>query len=324
MPARLEWRQHRDWTQTCVRDKIMPTLTDCTSKNMPIPEAQLKTWANQGATVTSRKTYASITKALDRYKWPQGAQWERYLQGSYANYTNVWDDSDVDVVVQLNSTFFFNDSELGDDDRRRLRGTITPPTYTWEQFRSDTLRALRSYFDPKAVLERNKCFEVLQQSGRRPAHVVPCWQLRYYKSLTDYIVGIQFRTNAGVEIRNYPKQHIDNGAAKNKSTHEWYKPTIRMFKNGRTRLVDAREIPASFAPSYFLECLLYNVPDASFGESYQKTLYNILTYLNTAKLDDFYCQSRVQRLFGNSPWQLSPDSARQFISKLVGLWNNWK
>ncbi len=97
---------------------------------MPIPEAQLKTWANQGATVTSQRTYASVTTALDRHRWPQGAQWERYLQGSYANYTNVWDDSDVDIVVQLNSTFFFNDSELNEEDRRKLRATINPPTYT--------------------------------------------------------------------------------------------------------------------------------------------------------------------------------------------------
>ncbi len=153
---------------------------------------------------------------------------------------------------------------------------------------------------------------------------MPCLQLHYYKSLTSYVTGIQFRTSAGVEIRNYPKQHIDNGAAKNKRTGEWYKPTIRMFKNVRTRLVETKEILDGLAPSYFLECLLYNVPDANFGESYQKTFYNILNYLNSATLDTFSCQSGIQRLFGNAPWQWSADSARQFIIKLVALWNNWQ
>ena len=84
---------------------------------MPIPESQLKTWSHRGAVRTAKQTHESIRKALEAYNWPSEAQYEVYLQGSYKNYTNIRGDSDVDVVVQLNSTFSHN---LSEDQKRQF------------------------------------------------------------------------------------------------------------------------------------------------------------------------------------------------------------
>ena len=80
---------------------------------MAIPESQLETWAKQGAITTAKSTADSVKNALNSYNnWPNGIDFEVYLQGSYKNDTNIRGDSDVDIVAQLNSTFYSNLSVL--------------------------------------------------------------------------------------------------------------------------------------------------------------------------------------------------------------------
>ena len=76
---------------------------------MAIPESQLEKWANQGAIITAKSTADSVKNALSSYdNWKDGVDFKVYLQGSYKNSTNIRGDSDVDVVAQLNSTFYSN------------------------------------------------------------------------------------------------------------------------------------------------------------------------------------------------------------------------
>ena len=90
---------------------------------MAIPESQLETWSHQGAITTAKATADSIKNALNSYiNRPDGVEFEIYLQGSYKNDTNIRGDSDVDVVAQLNSTFYNNLSE----DQKRTLGLSSP------------------------------------------------------------------------------------------------------------------------------------------------------------------------------------------------------
>ena len=76
---------------------------------MTIPQSQLQTWANQGATDAAERTHHSLKRALEAYKkWPDGVTYETYLQGSYLNSTNIRGDSDVDLVAELTSVFYSN------------------------------------------------------------------------------------------------------------------------------------------------------------------------------------------------------------------------
>jgi hypothetical protein len=128
-------------------------------------------------------------------------------------------------------------------------------------------------------------------------------------------------------IVNYPKIHYDNGVTKNSasSTNGWYKPTVRLFKNARTYLVNIGDIPADLAPSYFLECLLYNVPDDKFGSDFQSTFCNVINWLLLeADFSQFVCQNEELHLFGNTPEQWSEDKARRFLQAMVKLWEDWR
>jgi len=283
---------------------------------MAIPESQLETWANQGAITTAKSTADSIKNALNSYTdWPDGIDFEVYLQGSYKNDTNIRGDSDVDVTAQLNSTFYSNLSE----DQKGILG-LTPASYHLSDFGADVLKILKNYYGQSQITEGNKSIKIKANNGRLPADVVVCSQYRRYKTVNsyDYIEGMCFWTkNDNRQVINYPKAHYDNGVTKHQNSSKWYKPMVRLFKNCRGN------ISGDATPSYFLECMLYNAPNSKFGTSYGDTFCNILNWFNENSLDNFVCQNEQLNLFGTSQEQWSTSEAKTFIKNLISLWNNW-
>jgi hypothetical protein len=289
---------------------------------MGIPESQLETWSHQGAVTTAKATHESIRNALNSYEWPNGVDFEVYLQGSYKNDTNTRGDMDVDLVVQLNSTFFYNN--LSEEQKKYLGLSLA--SYEWNDFRSDVLSALKGYYGSLVITEGNKSIKVKAGGGRLPADVVVCAQYRKYRSPNsyDYVEGVTFWTkNENRQIINYPKIHYDNGVSKHQKTNNQYKPTVRVFKNIRNYLEENYHISDSLAPSYLLECLLYNVPNDKFIGNYRDVFCNILNWLNKANLEAFVCQNEQLKLFGDTPEQWSIYDAERFIQKLIKLLNDW-
>ena len=50
-------------------------------------------------------------------------------------------------------------------------------------------------------------------------------------------------------------------------------------------------IGQGLAPSYFVECLLYNAPDSAFQSSFQGTYRSVVNWLVQADLDRLVCQN---------------------------------
>ncbi|MBI1953427.1 MAG: nucleotidyltransferase [Candidatus Omnitrophica bacterium] len=298
---------------------------------MPIAESKLSTWAHQGAITAARQTYRAIQTALEAGSSsvaPRG--FEVYLQGSYKNDTNVRSDSDVDVVVEFRETFGRDLAALPLEQQRAYALAYQDAAYKLEHFRSGVLSALQNHFGRTAVSRGRKSIKVAP-AYRLRADVVPCITFRrylYFRSLGDqnYVEGIRFDipSENNRTVINYPKRHYDNGVAKNSParTNGWYKHTVRMFKNARSKLIDGGAIGQGLAPSYFLECLLFNVPDRCFGGGDEETFYGVLNWLNQANLQNLKCQNGVVNLFGESPEQWSTSQASELIGALVGLWNN--
>ncbi len=137
--------------------------------------------------------------------------------------------------------------------------------------------------------------------------------------------GIQLFDSSYNAIVNYPKYHIDRGQAKNHAlrTAGQYKATVRLLKNLRNYLVDNNLLADGIAPSYFLECALYNVPDAAFVGSFDDTLPKILDYLWTTPYAGFYCQNGVVPLICSSPTQWHKDDFATFIQAARNAWEGW-
>ena len=103
-----------------------------------------------------------------------------------------------------------------------------------------------------------------------PADVVPCWQYRRYDRLTNgtpvFQEGSRIYRQSGGHTDNYPAQQKKNGTDKNVRTGMRYKYMVRALKRLQTKLVEDGDLAAEL-PSYLVECLVYNVPDSSFGNS---------------------------------------------------------
>jgi hypothetical protein len=296
---------------------------------MAIPEAQLQAWSGHGATTAAKTTHQSVRTALEGATRLNGRSFEIYLQGSYRNDTNVRGDSDVDIVVQLNSTFGYDTSRLSPAELGAYSYAYPAADYLWDQFRSDVLQSLKAYCGDAAVTPGNKCLKVAAAAGRLRADVVPALEHRVYTSfirrgLESYGSGIRFHEqSSGRAIINYPKLHYDAGVAKN-ATGGYYKPAVRMFKYARTVCVERGLLADGVAPSYFIECLLHNVPGNLFQASLPDTYVAVVNHLHASTFVRFTCQNGQTPLFGSTPEHWDEGRARQLVEALVQLWNNWR
>jgi hypothetical protein len=294
---------------------------------MTIPESQLAVWSKQGATVGSANTHTSLKTALVQHRWPTGMSYTTYLQGSYSNATNIRGNSDVDLVVECRAVQYSN---LTEAEKRHL--AIQPGAFGWADFRREVIAALVNYYGTDSVKPSNKSVKVLPDSSgnRLPADVVPCIKYVEYKNGNVYGEGITFwAQNPPEQIKNFPKHHLENGSAKNSSTQTdgWYKPSVRMFKNARERIIGGNGTQRKQFPSYFVECLQYNVPNELYGSSYQSTYFKVIDYLGkvllTADSDRFVCQNYKRWLFGPGSTQWNKSDAQAFVANLVHLWDSW-
>ena len=291
---------------------------------MAIPESRLSNWSHHGPQDAAKRTHEQVRAVLDAYTWPQGMTYDFYLQGSYRNDTNVRGDSDVDIVIELKSTFHYDATSLSEFDRGALRASIPSATHSWNDFRRETLKALQSGFRWGSVAQGNKAIKLEADPPRLAADVVVCTEHRKYTSPWEYEQGITFwALQDKHQVINYPKQHHKNGAAKSARTWDRYKRTVRMYKNARSYLESNGIISASLAPSYFIESLIYNAPDSAFQHGFQDTYCSIVKWAATNSIDGLVCQNGQQYLFGLSPEQWTVRDAREFVSWLATLWNNW-
>jgi hypothetical protein len=294
---------------------------------MSISESQLQVWSNQGAVVSAQNTHNSIREALASYSWPDGVRYDPYLQGSYRNSTNIYGNSDVDLVVELTSVYWCN---LSIEEKTRLGWEIA--AYGLDNFHNDVTAALGNYYGYELLdMSGDKSIKLLPASGRLKADVVICGSYWYYENQKVRAEGIIIWPKSGFypSIVNYPKIHYSNGAKKNSDlrTRGRYRITTRIFKNARDKITNIQPELIGEFPSYFIECLLYNIPDNCFWGSFQNAYCSIVDWLSDRfdrdQVNEFICQNEMFYLFGTDRVQWNVYDARQFVTALIDLWNNW-
>lgn len=187
-----------------------------------------------------------------------------FAQGSWAANTNVRRDSDVDVCIRLGSALFvglptgktFSDYNYSN----------SPISYSW--FKDAVGRALDSRFGAAAVIRGNKAFDIQDNTYRVHADAVPTLLYRSHKDANGNpaatIDGVAFDSDSNERVINFPEQALANGRTKNTETARCYKRAVRILKRARNRLRENGVATAEHCPSFQIESLLYNVPDAAF------------------------------------------------------------
>ena len=293
---------------------------------MPIPESQLDTWANQGAIAGSRDTYATVRDALEDGDY-QGTP-SIFLQGSYGNDTNIYAESDVDIVIRTDEFFYYDLTFLTDAQKQTFHATYpdgAPGTYGYSDFKNAVVTVLQDRFGDSSVNVGKRAIAIAPSGNRRSADVIVAAQLRRYDTFpgTPH-EGIAFFTTGWERIYNYPKQHSANCTSKHQATDNWFKPTVRILKNARGYMVDRGIITNKMiAPSYFIEGLLHNVPNWVFGGDYQDTVSGAIDWLMSAKRDDLLCANQLLYLVRDTNTTWSAANYDAFLSGLGKLWKEW-
>src|ERR1700727_191138 len=207
---------------------------------MPIPESVLKAWTHQGAVATSAEIYRSITSSLNNYQyWPNGIKPIIYLQGSYRNDTNIWSESDVDIVVEMRQVYNQDLSQLP-LDQQQLKFRNSTVNYDFNAYKQHVIQALVNNYGASNVEEGKKCIKMKSVSKRFPADVILCISYRRYKHYLgeknqSYEEGVTFYLPSENRwIINYPKYHYSNCANKNGTILTRcggrFKKVVRIFK----------------------------------------------------------------------------------------------
>jgi hypothetical protein len=295
---------------------------------MAIPESQLETWSHQGPTAQFTATYETIRNVLWDVNAPYAARgYTVFLQGSYKNDTNVYGDSDVDVVICTDAVYYSDTSNLSVDEVQAYNSGFSLAAYQLSDFKHDVVRWLNERF-PGAVTVGNKAIYLQGNAGRRDADIVVAAEFRRYYSYPtngqpNFEPGICFFTANGIRIENFPKQHSDHCTSKNQST-PWFKRTVRTYKNLRNKMIADGDISSNLAPSYFIESLLYNVPIAQFGGSHVQNFNSTLNWLTQADRSEFTCASGLFYLFHpTAPVTWCAENCAAFLNAAVRKRDNW-
>jgi hypothetical protein len=293
---------------------------------MDISEAQLETWAKQGPTAQFTATYDTVPAVLNDTASPYYLKdFKIFLQGSYKNDTNVYGDSDVDMVIRLDEIFYADLSFLSEEEKRRYELQRTPGDYTLSEFKTAVISWLTKKYGTDVHPGNNAVF--IKGSGvRRNADVLVCAKLRRYYTFPQngspvYVDGICFwPANGGVRIDNFPEQHSENCTAKHQDTKRWFKHTARIFKNLRNAMTEKNVIRDGLAPSYFIEGMLYNVPKDRFGGTEQLNFKDVLNWLLAAKREDFVCANEQFNLLGHGNVTWPPENCSAFLNAVKNYW----
>lgn len=247
---------------------------------------------------------------------------ETFGQGSYANNTNVRLNSDIDINVRYTGGFYF---DLPKDKVREDYGLTSPTTYSYSEFKDDVENALVKKFGRSDVVRNDKCITIKENSYRIETDVVPTWNFRRYSENGNYVLGAKFKSDKGVWVTNFPKQHISNGIDKNTNSLRRFKRLTRLHRKLRYKMIDNGENVSENITSFLLECLVWNVPNRIMDEyeTWTDRLRESIIYIHDKTKKDETCKDwgEVSELFylfhSGRKW-----SREDVNSYMVLLWNH--
>ncbi len=288
-------------------------------------EADFREWSKPPTTTEEERCANAETvvrNAIRSYPAFAMRNIEVFAQGSYRNGTNVRAKSDVDVCVRCTDVCFL---DLPEGYSKSSFGLVDA-TYSYDEFKNDVERALKSYLGADAISRGKKAFDLHANTYRVDADVVPTFEHRRYtvsNGTSRYLSGTELHPDGGGRIVNWPQQNYENGTAKNGLTNTRFKKLVRILKRLRDEMAAERNAAAEPIPSYLIECLVWNVPNTAFAaEEYAENLRAILAHLYTHTQGDESCRewgevNELKYLFRTSqPWTRS--AVNTFI---VAAWN---
>lgn len=288
-----------------------------------------------------------------------------YMHGSYANKSNIYFPSNLEIMVEITTTKRFSPEEVS------LQGNYfvdIPLVFGPKEFRELFTEMLTEMVGDK-LIEQPKCIRLTNlEKIKHDVDITPCITFHHYQqegkrgeTEVSRTRGILLHDTSIVRnIVSFPRLHAQNGFEKDQATGGNFKRMVRLFKTLHSLNVNEFSfISPNTANGYFIECLLYNVPNSLFAdasalarahqntaavmnekalkEGQQKSgeevkldikplpqslneIFNkIINYLVNEEMDEFVCQNLVWELFGDAAEFWDKKRAEEFIGSIIHL-----
>lgn len=229
-----------------------------------------------------------------------------FIQGSYANNTNIDETSDVDIAVIVEKNFYpkYREGVKGKDYN------FIESNFSMKDFKDDVENALINFFGDRSVFRHNKSIKVRGNLSRVDADVVPVYRYRDYSmdlnfNEDNYIQGVVIIPDEGGDIINYPQQHIEKGVEKNRHTNNNYKKFVRIFKNIKEDMIQSGCYVSNNISSFGIESLLWNIENRKYMCSNDDVLEifdNVIMFLvdDIDRFDEYLEANGIKLLFNDA------------------------
>jgi len=289
-------------------------------------EEVFKSWGSAPSTTEQGKmenAETAIRKAINAHTKLAEMDISFISQGSYKSKTNVKNDSDVDICVCLNSTFF---ARYPQGKTREDYGNI-PGTISFVEFKNLVHEALGKYFNYENIRRGNKAFDIHSNTYRVDADVLPAMAHRYYFDNGSYDhcdpVGIAFDTDDGKHVTNWPHHTYNNCRDKHERTGQRYRKVTRILKRLRNKMQEENIAAAKDIPSFIIQSMVWTAPDNYFNkDTYTEDVRGILAHcfnetLEQGKHASLKEVNNIKSIFGSH----QPCTREQAHSFFSAAWN---
>ncbi len=245
-----------------------------------------------------------------------------YLQGCYACHTNTRFQSKLEIIVEVKKTREYDyNTMIRTDMKMRDNFFIDFDHYfDVQHFKNLLAEEIRKILRVKVSMEKTTILVPAFGNLQHSIDIFPCFKYKYFRPEGGSIRSkLVYDQSVDEHFLMFTNLHTVNGNLKDNITQGNFKKIVRLVKN--IVAISAREDNnIHYVRGYYIECLLYNVPNEmyfSHDGKLSSVFLKVINWLNFANLDDFVCQNQIWSLWGNADGFWHQSAARQFINDLI-------
>lgn len=251
-----------------------------------------------------------------------------YLQGCYACKTNTRFQSKIEIIVEVNKTIDFDYNTMIRTDMKMREDFFIDfnHVFTVKRFKEVLANELRKILKIKATLGPTTIFIPAFDDLQHAIDIFPCFKYKYFRPEGGSIrCKLVYDQRLEEHFLMFTNLHTVNGNLKDSMTQGNFKRIVRLVKN-LVAISGREDGNIHSVRGYYIECLLYNVPNEMYLTTDGKLLsvfLKVINWLNFANLDDFVCQNQIWSLWGNADGFWYQHAARQFINDLIEFYESF-
>lgn len=245
-----------------------------------------------------------------------------YLQGCYACKTNTKFQSKIEIIVEVNKTreFDYNTMVPSSMQMRDDFFIDFEHYFNVKRFKQVLADEIKKILGIRIIIGATTILIPSFGSVQHSIDVFPCFKYKYFTPEGGSIRSkLVYDEKLEEHFLMFTNLHTVNGNLKDTMTQGNFKRMVRFMKN--LVAISVREDKnIHFVRGYYVECLLYNVPNEMYlvtDGKLSSVFLKVINWLNFANLNDFICQNQMWSLWGNADGFWDQHSARQFINDVI-------